>query len=153
MEVVHLFSREKIDSKKLIYFLKQIKIKALGFWNNEEVDTQYGIYINSTVEFDKLIKDREGLSYTVEYDSREVIISLFENSIENYELRIYFNSLDLNQRESLLEELKLYFLKENTIFDMFFFDRDDDSHQIDLSDIYKPITKYLPESIKLIFSR
>lgn len=150
MKVVHLFTKTKIDSNKLFSFLKEIKIKVLGLWDNEEIDTLYGAFATNKIEFNKSIENPIGLNYTVEYDNRETTISLFKNSNINYELKIFLSSLDLVQREMILEELKKYILKEKKIFEILFYDIDDDSHEIDLADIYKFVNREIPKSIKLI---
>ncbi len=145
---IHLYTSNKINQDKLFSFFKEIDLKPLGTWDNDELDVKYNVFVNSNNEFNKALKNKIGLSYIVKFNNRELMVSMFEIKNKNYEIIIYLNSLDLNQRPLLFKKLKSYFLEKN-FFEGFIYDSDDDSHEIDISSIYDLLKDKLPKSIKL----
>jgi len=107
MVVIHLFTKKRINENILFSFLKENDMKPLGLWDNDIIETKYDVFVNSKNEFNKGLKSPIGLTYIVEYNSRELTITLFKNSADNYEMKIYLSSLDLDQRVFLSEKLKL----------------------------------------------
>lgn len=127
-KVINLFSNFNFDFNSVLFFLEEIELKSIGYWDNLNYESKYDIeYSDLLFIINSTIHSKNGFTLITKFRKTELNINFFQKKDGILEVRIYLTSLYESERKKLIDKLDVFFSStRNDLFTIFYGVDDED---------------------------